>query len=181
MRTAFFLKHPLSLIILSVFFVTACENKSKADLVDFVDSTYKNEKPEIEPLPPVVPYEEFIYTSGDLADPFNITNVRVGSSQKELDEDGIESQRRKEPLEAYSLDALRMDGIVEFSGKLSAIINTPDGVVPVSVGDYIGLNEGKILSINTEEHIIVIQERFRNALGLWETREVEMVSSGTTE
>jgi len=53
--------------------------------------------------------------------------------------------------------------------------------VPVSIGDYVGLNGGKVTSIDTEKHIMVIEERYKNALGLWETREVEMVSSGASE
>jgi len=173
------MKKVLFLLILNFVLVTGCANDSKADLVQFVASTYKDEKPEIEPLPPIVPYEEFIYTADSLIDPFNILNVRVGNSQQEDVEDEIEIDRRREPLEAYSLDALRMDGIVEFGGKLSVIVNSPDGVVPVSIGDYVGMNGGKVTSINTESHTMVIEERYKNALGLWETREVEMVSSAT--
>jgi len=161
------------LLIVIVMLFAGCENRSNADLVNFVDSTYKNEKPKIEPLPPVKPYEEFIYNAQDLVDPFDIGNVRVG--EVESDEEEVDT-RRREPLESYSLDALRLDGVIDFKNKLSAIIRTPDGVFPVIVGNYIGLNEGKILSINSEEQIVEIEERFKNAIGLWERRVVKMVS-----
>ena len=73
------------------------------------------------------------------------------------------------------MDGLRLDGVLEFKGKLSAIIKSPDGdAVPVSVGNYIGQNSGVILSINSEEQIIEIEETVRNATGNWVKKIVKM-------
>jgi len=152
--------------------LSGCAQDSKADLVEFVESTYKNNKPKIEPLPPVEPYEEFIYKDDGQIDPFDISNVRVGESSDLSG--GQVSTRRREPLEAYSLESIRMDGVIKFEGKLSALVRTPDGVFPVKVGNYIGLNEGQVMSINSEEHTVEIREKYRNALGLWEFREAKL-------
>jgi len=159
------------LIVPVLFLFGGCANESKADLVEFVESTFKNNKPDIEPLPPVEPYEEFIYIDEGLIDPFDISNVRVGESSDENEE---VSSRRREPLEAYSLESIQMDGIIEFGGKLSALVRTPDGVFSVKVGNYIGLNEGEVVSINSEEHVVEIRERVRNAIGLWEFRSAKL-------
>jgi len=160
------------MVVPFLILIVACGQGSKADLVDFVESTFKDDKPEIEPLPPVEPYEEFIYKDDGQIDPFDISNVRVGESNG-VSEEG-ENNRRREPLEEYSLESIRMDGIIKFGGKLSALLRTPDGVFTVSVGNFIGLNEGEVVSIDSVEHIVIIRERVRNAIGLWEYRESKL-------
>lgn len=163
------------------FFISACQQNNNEDLVQFVNNTFKGEKPEIEPLPPIVPYEEFIYAASNLPDPFAKENVLSGSSDTQAQEDsveGIDLNRRKEPLEAFPLDSLRLDGILEFRGQVSAIIRSPDGdSVPVSVGDYMGLNSGKIISIRSEEQSLDIEETVRNATGVWIKRAVTISSN----
>ncbi len=170
----------LGLILL--FVISACQQQSKDDLVKFVEETYKDEKPEIEPLPPIVPYEEFIYSADVLTDPFSKDNVLTGSigGSDDGDQTSLDANRRKEPLEAFPLDGMRLDGVLEFKGQLSAIVRSPDGdSVPVTVGNYMGLNSGKILSINSEEQILEIEETVRNATGNWVKRIVKI--TGETE
>ena len=170
-------KYSLVLIASLGLFIVGCQQQSMQDLVSFVENAYKDEKPEIEPLPPIVPYEEFIYTADELADPFARTNVFVGTDDSEESEEaaGIDPNRRKEPLEAFPLDGLRLDGVLDFRGILSAIVRSPDGdSVPVTVGNYIGLNNGEILSINSEEQFVEVEEIVRNATGKWEKRIVKL-------
>ena len=164
------------LIISAMFLLSACEQESHQDLVTFVNDAYKDQKPEIEPLPPIVPYEEFIYEASNLPDPFARDNVLAGSEGEEFEEaSGLDSNRRKDPLEAFPLDGLRLDGVLEFRGVLSAIIRSPDGdSVPVSVGDYMGQNSGKIISINSESQVLEIEETVRNATGKWVKRIVKV-------
>jgi len=161
----------ISISFSCLFLLSGCDSEPKPDLVEFVESTFKNNKPDIEPLPPVEPYEEFIYIDGGKIDPFDISNVRAGESEYK---DEAISSRRREPLESYSLESIQIDGIIKFGGKLSALIRTPDGVFSVAVGNYIGLNEGQIVSINSEEHVVEIKERVRNAIGLWEFRSAKL-------
>ena len=178
-------EYRLVLVALVLALLTGCQQQSMQDLVSFVDNAYKDEKPEIEPLPPIVPYEEFIYSADELADPFARTNVFVGTEESEESGEaaGIDPNRRKEPLEAFPLDGLRLDGVLDFRGKLSAIVRSPDGdSVPVSVGNYMGLNNGEILSINSEEQFVEVEEIVRNATGKWEKRIVKLTGedSGST-
>jgi len=166
----------LGLIIVCVSSLSACIERSNDDLVRFVNDAFKGEKPEIEPLPPIVPYEEFIYSADGLTDPFEKGNVFAGTEATPNEEvDGIDTNRRKEPLEAFPLDGLRLDGVLEFRGVLSAIVRSPDGdSVPVSVGNYMGLNFGKIISISSEEQVLEVEETVRNATGKWVKRIVKM-------
>ena len=166
----------LFIITIAVLFVSACEQKGHEDLTQFVENAYKDKKPDIEPLPPIVPYEEFIYEASNLPDPFSKNNVLSSDVDAEEDEaSGIDPNRRKDPLEAFPLDGLRLDGVLEFRGILSAIVRSPDGdSVPVSVGNYLGLNSGKIISIDSESQKVEIEETVRNATGKWIKRIVIM-------
>jgi len=165
-------------LLIGIFLLSACQQQSKQDLVVFVDNAYKDERPEIEPLPPIVPYEEYIYSADELADPFSRTNVFIGSGATNEEDDlaaGIDPNRRREPLEAFPLDGLRLDGVLEFQGQLSAIVRSPDGdSVPVNVGNYVGLNNGQILSINSVEQVVEIEETVRDATGKWVKRIVKL-------
>ena len=164
--------------MMALLLLSACQQQSKQDLVVFVENAYKDEKPEIEPLPPIIPYEEFIYSADELADPFSRTNVFIGTAATSEEDDlaaGIDPNRRREPLEAFPLDGLRLDGVLDFQGQLSAIVRSPDGdSVPVNVGNYVGLNNGQILSINSEEQIVEVEETVRDATGKWVKRIVKL-------
>lgn len=169
----------LSFMAIALLLISACEQQGRQDLVQFVENAYQDKKPEIEPLPPIQPYEEFIYEADDLPDPFSRSNVLLGSDDDDSAEGeagfDIDPNRRKDPLEAFPLDGLRLDGVLEFRGVLSAILRSPDGdSVPVSVGDYIGLNSGKIISIDSESQVLEIEETVRNATGKWVKRIVQM-------
>lgn len=63
----------------------------------------------------------------------------------------------KPPLQRYSLNALRLLGIIQDNGQISAIILTPDGkIYPLVQGDLIGNLQGKVIEMNA--HNVVISE-----------------------
>lgn len=54
-------------------------------------------------------------------------------------------------LEGYSVDALSMLGVIGMSGRLEALIKTPDGKLHrVSQGMYIGENYGRVVSVTSD-------------------------------
>ncbi len=76
-------------------------------------------------------------------------------------------------LERYALDALRMVGIIEFSGEMRALIRAPDGVVHrVSGGNYLGLNAGKVTFI--DETGMELREIIADTQGQWIERDARL-------
>jgi len=60
--------------------------------------------------------------------------------------------RRKEELEVYSLDSLRMVGTLEQDEQTWGLLKTSDGTIHrVAPGNYIGLNDGRITRISEEK------------------------------
>ena len=146
-----------------------CGGDGMDDLREFVKNAHADRKPKIEPLPEIKPYEAFAYAAAELPDPFSPANLRPQSAGK-ASGPRPDMNRRKEPLEDYPLDALKMVGTLS-RGKLSwGIIQAPDGTVHrVQRGNYIGQNFGRITRVSDEK--IDLVEMHQGPLGGWVERE----------
>ena len=106
---------------LAIFMIAAalvsCNKKSGTDdLQQFTKDAFKNRKPEIDPLPALKPVSVFIYQASKEKDPFNKANLRkqkVENTDTGGGEQGPDLTRRKEPLEAYPTDSLRLVGVMQ--------------------------------------------------------------------
>lgn len=133
-------------------------------------------------LPPLVHVQEVketSYTAGD-KDPFAlqdfVTDARMatvsggsgGDNREQLASAPIPHQAFF--LEQYDLAQLQMVGTLRgMNGNDVALIQTPDaGVMQAKVGQYMGKNNGLILSISESQ--IQVQEKIKVANG-WRNRE----------
>lgn len=135
------------LLMASLLLASGCVDNSMRDLESFVANTYKDRKPRIEPLPRVKPNPTFEYTASELVDPFSNANL---IQQRPTRDEGPapDPTRRKEPLEQFPLDALRMVGTLSNDEASWAIIRAPDGTVHrAGEGNYLGQNYGRIAGV----------------------------------
>jgi len=142
----------MSMVVI-VFCVTGCQQE-KDDLQTYVAEVKAQQKSDIPPIPVVKPYEKFDYAATEIRDPFLPTVVDVPEVEQEpILDNGIspDSNRRKEALEAFDLSQLQYVGTLE-QDKIWALVRSFDGVIHrVQVGNYMGRNHGKILSISETE------------------------------
>ena len=70
----------------------------------------------------------------------------------------VNPNRKKQPLEDYEIETLTMVGVIGKSGKLSAVMQTPDkNLVVVNVGTYMGLSQGRVTKITKQGlHLVEI-------------------------
>jgi type IV pilus assembly protein PilP len=60
-----------------------------------------------------------------------------------------DTKRNREFLEQFSLDTLKMVGTLKLEGRQFGLVQTKDGLVHrVLPGQYVGQNDGKIVSIS---------------------------------
>jgi type IV pilus assembly protein PilP len=121
----------------------------------------------IEPLPEVKVYEPFTYDAFDLPDPFKPRKLTGGGGGG----GGIQPDlsRPKEPLEAFSLETLKMVGMMSKKGVVHAVIKTPDNAVyHVRKGNYVGQNFGLITQISETE--MTLREIIQDSAGDWSDR-----------
>ena len=165
-----------TLIVTSALVLSACQDRSMSDLRQFVDTAYQDKRPEIEPLPEIKPYEGFVYSASDSVDPFDVSNT----SRKKKNSEPPASlrpnrDRRREPLEQFELDGLKMVGTISQKGVPYVIVKAPDGTAHrAKAGNYIGQNEGKILSVIEDEQVLKLLELVQNDDGQWVNREVSI-------
>lgn len=145
--------------------LTGCGGGDMDDLQTFVRETGKDMQGKIEPLPQVKVYEPFSYNAFDLPDPFKPRKLSTGGGggmQPDLN-------RPKEPLEAFSLETLKMVGVLSKKGTIHAVIKTPDNAIyHVKKGNYVGQNFGLITQISDGE--VTLREIVQDSAGDWSER-----------
>ncbi|HJW81188.1 MAG TPA: pilus assembly protein PilP [Acidiferrobacterales bacterium] len=167
------MRRALSPFVLAIGLLTGCSSDGLDDLRDFIKTAHADRKPKIEPLPEIKPYEAFAYAASDLTNPFSPANLRPQSVQAKLNGPRPDMNRRKEPLEDYPLDSLKMVGTLSKGKQSWGIIQTTDGAVyRVQKGNHLGQNFGRITRV-TDEKIDLI-ELIQGAMGEWVEREASI-------
>lgn len=167
MLRRFFSRRVLFLILLVA--LSGCSSDGMDDLREFVATAHAGKKPKIEPLPEIKPQEPFTYSAENLADPFSSRNLKSQATQTAGSGPRPDLNRRKEPLEDYPLDALKMVGTLARGKQAWAVIEAPDGTVyRAGVGNHMGQNFGTITRI-TEDKIDLV-ELVQGSLGDWVER-----------
>ncbi len=164
-------------IIGFAFVLQGCVGSDVSDLQTFVDTAHQDKKPEIEPLPEIPPFKAFEYASADEVDPFGLQNIISRDEQGNLAGAAKrpDADRRRQPLEKFPLDALRMVGTITKEGTPHVVVKTNEGTaVLATLGNYMGQNDGKIKEIVPEEQRVVLVETVLDPAGRWVTRDVEI-------
>ncbi|MGY6275823.1 pilus assembly protein PilP [Methylomonas sp. MgM2] len=158
------------------FFLTACSSDDMTDLHEYIQEVKVRPKGAIEPLPEIKIVEGFIFKPEGLRDPFRPTEVTLEESGASVaGYSGIrpDTQRRKEELEAFSLDTLRMVGTLTDQLGLWGLVKTKDGTIhSVQVGNYMGQNYGRIVRI--AEDRIELMEIVPDKPGTWREQQATL-------
>ncbi|MEQ1662328.1 MAG: pilus assembly protein PilP [Thiobacillus sp.] len=145
--------------------LAGCGGGNMQDLKSFVETTGKDMQGKIEPLPQVKVYEPFSYNAFDLPDPFKPRKLSTGGGG------GLQPDlaRPKEPLEAFSLETLKMVGAMSKKGVIHAVIKTPDNAIyHIKKGNYVGQNFGLATQITDNE--VSLREIIQDSAGDWSER-----------
>lgn len=147
-----------SRLILSalILVLTACSSGGGDlnDLRDRIEEVKRRPGKQIEPLPVFRPLPPFSYSAMTLRSPFErpveeLASVKGGKTVEP------DFTRPKEYLENFSITNMIMVGTIEQNGTLWALIDTGPGsqrsVEPVTVGNYMGRNHGKIISVSPNQ------------------------------
>ena len=163
--------------VVMALLLSACEQGGNtADLRKFTDEAFRDYTPQVEPLPALQPQAVFIYTASNLTDPFDKSNLEEKQEALPLEggEEAPDRSRRKEPLEAFPLDSLKLVGVLEQNEENWAVIRAPDSSVHrVKSGNYMGENFGEIGAVN--ENSVDLVELVRNPVGRWEKRDASLL------
>lgn len=149
----------LLILSVTVLWLTGCSDR--IGMAEQAMANIRNQPAQpIEPPPKTELVEDFVYSASMLRSPFLPPSlVNVQSPTASLDGVRPDITRTKEPLEQYELAQLTFRGVlISPEGQQYALIQRPDGsVASVKVGDYLGVNDGRIVEITpTQINLIEI-------------------------
>lgn len=151
--------------------LTACGSSGQEELQEWMALQRAQTKPKIEPLPEPKKFTPQAYTQEGTTDPFSnqkLTQALKRESSQSTSNAALvtpELSRRKEPLESYPLDAMKMVGSLLKKGLPVALVRVDNLLYQVRPGNYLGQNFGRILKVGETE--VILREIVQDAAGEW--------------
>jgi len=165
-------------VLLSGVLVSACADRGMHDLKSYVDEVKSRKAGHIEPLPEIKPIETFTYVSEGRRSPF-VAQAQDDAAAEQVAGNGLtpDFNRRKEELESYPLDSLRMVGLLEQLGVTWALVKTGEQTIHrVKTGNYMGTNHGQITQITETQ--IDLTEIIPDGQGGYRERQATLALAG---
>lgn len=146
--------------------VAGCAGGGQEDIQAWMNEQIKGMRGAVRPLPEIKPCPVVEYAGVAADDPFRSGRMEVekrigGGLRPDLD-------RRREPLEAYPLESLRMVGVLRKEGSTHALVLADRALHQVRVGNYMGQNFGVVTRISDTE--LTLKELVEDVHGDWVER-----------
>jgi type IV pilus assembly protein PilP len=155
--------------------LAGCEASEQGELHEWMQEQRASIKPHVQPIPEPKRFTPQAYTQEAAIDPFSMQKLVV-ALKRDSQQTGTPSaallqpelNRRKEPLEAYPIDAMVMVGSLMKQGQPVALIKVDNLLYQVKPGNYLGQNYGRITKVSETE--VVLRELVQDAAGEWVER-----------
>ncbi|MBN8753932.1 MULTISPECIES: pilus assembly protein PilP [Variovorax] len=156
-------------VVLIAAGLSACDSDQE-DLQRWMAEQRAQVKPSVPRITEPKKFTPQTYTEASSFEPFNMLKLtqalRRESNQPSTSElIAPELARRKEALEAFPLDSMAMVGSMNRNGQPVALVRVDKLLYKVRVGEYLGLNYGRITRINETE--VGLREIVQDAAGEW--------------
>ena len=166
-------------VLLSTLTLIGC-SEGTSDLEAWTTEVKSRPQKGVDPLPEVIPYKTFAYDKTSKRDPFDasIFRPKIGhvAAKKKVSSISPDENRVPEYLESFPLDTLRMVGTMTQENQTWALIKTPDNTIQrVLTGNYLGQNNGKIVSVSDDE--VELTEIIPDDFGGWRERSTSIALS----
>lgn len=141
----------------------ACSSDEHQDLKSWMLAESQTMQGKIQPLPKLVEFPAVEFEVLGLVSPFEAS--RLDPERKGGKSSPRNDPRRREPLESYPLESLKMVGMMLMSGKPVALIRADKTVHQINAGNYLGQNFGVVTKIT--ENDLTLKELIEDANGDW--------------
>ena len=161
----------LGLLLGAVCMFAGCTSSGQDELREWMQAERSSIRPQVKPIPEPTKFVPQGYLGERLLEPFSnekLAGILRGSEAAPATTSALvapELSRRKQPLEAYPLDAMSMVGSLSRQGQLVALVKVDNLLYQVRPGQYLGQNFGRIVKISETE--LVLREIVQDAVGEW--------------
>ncbi len=117
-------------------------------------------------------YEPFRYENAGPADPFSASKLAAKVGAEPTNRLKPDSNRRREALESFPLESIRMVGHMSSDRSRFALLQVENMVYQAREGNYAGQNYGRIMRVT--DHEVVLKEVVQDAAGEWVERDTSL-------
>ncbi|WP_394788978.1 pilus assembly protein PilP [Rhodoferax sp.] len=159
--------------------LAGCSASGEDELRQWMSEQRSQVHPKVTPLVEPKKFIPQAYTQEGVLDPFSLQKLtqalKRDSTQSVANTALIapELARRKEALEAYPVDSMVMVGSLRKAGQPVALLRIDNLLYQVRVGNYIGLNFGRVTKIDESE--VTLREVVQDSTGDWVERSASLV------
>jgi type IV pilus assembly protein PilP len=167
----------LALMIAAPLVLGACGFSSETEIQQWMAETRASMKPNTTPVPEPKVFTPQSYESRAAVDPFDGQKIVMAVARQQQARASASSvkpdlDRRRETLEGFPLDQIRMVGMMRQSGTNVALVETNGSTHMVRVGNYVGQNFGLVTRITEAE--VQLKEIVQDAAGEWVERPAKL-------
>jgi type IV pilus assembly protein PilP len=166
------------LLVASVGVVLAgCAPSNEAELRQWMAEVRQQVRPVVQTVPEPKEFIPYSYESRNQIDPFDVQKILMAVSRQQQVRATASTirpdlDRRREVLEGYPLDQIKMVGTMRQNNVDVALLQSGGATHLVRVGNYVGQNFGLITKISETE--VQIKEIVQDAAGEWVERPAKL-------
>lgn len=163
------------LIAVTLSLLVGCGDNGVSELQQWMDKEKKETRVVISKISEPKVYVPVAYVGKSQSDPFSSSKLLLVLARMKAESDnGLkpDMERRREVLEQFPLDTLKMVGVIERSNVRQALIQVDKTVYQAKMGNYVGQNFGVITKITDGE--IEVKEIVQDAAGEWTERKATL-------
>jgi type IV pilus assembly protein PilP len=157
--------------------LAGCGASDENELRNWMSSVKQATRATTQPVPPPKEFTPFVYDSGAAVDPFDPQKILMAVARQQQARASASAvkpdlERRREVLEGFPLDQIRMVGMMRQGGINVALLETNGSTHMVRVGNYLGQNFGVVTRITETE--LLLKEIVQDAAGEWVERPAKL-------
>ncbi|MBJ7310278.1 pilus assembly protein PilP [Rugamonas sp. CCM 8940] len=150
--------------------LAGCSDSDVQEVRQWMKQVDSQAQVHVAPLSAPKTFIPFAYASSEAVDPFNPNKLLTELAKSANRGGGIkpDTERRKELLESYPLDTVKMVGTIEKGGVIYALLQVDRALHQVRSGQHVGQNFGLVSGVS--EGAVTIKEIVQDATGDWVER-----------
>ncbi len=164
------------IVLVSILMLAACGEIEQNELEEWMQEQRKLTPSTIASVTAPKVFVSASYEAFAADDPFDelklkrvLDRLRVGTNSSAMKPD---LSRKRDVLESYPLDAIKMVGFMMQKSKPTAILSASGVLFNAVLGEYIGQDFGKIVGITEQE--VSFKELVQDASGVWVKRDSKL-------
>jgi type IV pilus assembly protein PilP len=164
-----------ALVVALLSGLPGCADNGTQEVRQWMDDARREVKVQIPKVSEPKKFVAFAYSGKNQVDPYNPSKLALALAKMQSKSGSSfkpDLDRRREPLESYPLDNLKMVGTLQKPGLSYVVLLADKAIFQAKVGNYIGQNFGMITKITETE--VLLKEIVQDGAGDWVERDAKL-------